>query len=50
LDEPDLSSIVSNAISLGHVVIAVPYNNITDLGLNPNYSFSVLKCSGRGSL
>ena len=31
-------------------MIAVPTNKIVDLGLNPNYSFSVLKCSGKGAL
>ena len=48
--DSNLSNEVSKAISKGYPVIAVPNNKIVDLGLNPNYSFNVLKCSGKGGL
>ena len=34
----------------GYPVIAVPNSKISALGLNPNYSLSVLKCNSKGAL
>lgn len=46
----DLPNIIRNAISNGQVVMAVPREDITTLGLNPNYSLSVVNCKANGGL
>lgn len=45
-----IANIINNALIQGYPVIAVPNSKIATLGLNPNYSLSVLKCNSKGAL
>lgn len=46
--DPELADIVNDALNLGFPVVAVPSQNIVDLGFNPNYSLSVVKSTNKG--
>ena len=46
----DFNTIINDAISNGCPVIAVANKKITEIGFNPNYSLSVLKCSNKGGI
>lgn len=48
VDHPDIKNIVSKALSSGQVVQAVPTEKISALGVNPNYSYSVINYSNKG--
>jgi hypothetical protein len=48
--DANLSNVIRKAISNGQVVIAVPREGITAIGLNPNYSLSVINCKSNGGV
>lgn len=48
IDHPDLKNAVSKALSSGQVVQAVPTEKIAALGVNPNYTYSVINFSNKG--
>jgi len=48
IDHPDIQNIVKKALTTGQVIQAVPTNKIAALGINPNFSYSVINYSGKG--
>lgn len=48
--DSNLPNIIRSAVSGGQIVIAVPKEEIKSLGLNPNYSLSVIRCKSNGGL
>ena len=50
IDSFDLQNIVKKALASGQVVQAVPTDKIAALGANPNFSYSVINYSSKGSL
>lgn len=49
-DNPDLGNIVKKAIAAGQIVLAVPNEKISTLGLNPNYSYPLINFTAKGSM
>lgn len=49
-NDSNLSWVIGDALEKGYPIIAVPKETITDIGFNPNYSLSVLKCNSKGAL
>lgn len=50
IDYPDLGNIVRKALGSGQVIQAVPTERIAALGINPNYSYSVINYASKGSI
>ena len=47
-DHPGLKGIVEKALSSGQVVQAVPTERIASLGVNPNFTYSVIAYNNKG--
>lgn len=47
-NNPDILKIISNALENGWGLIAVGNEQSLNVGLNPNFSFNILKCDGKG--
>ncbi|CAM6002506.1 unnamed protein product, partial [Sphagnum balticum] len=49
-DNPELGAAIKKAIASGYVILAIPSEKITALGVNPNYSLSVINYNNKGGL
>lgn len=48
--DSELPNIIRKAISGGQTVVAVAKEEIQSMGLNPNYSLTVINCKNNGGL